>query len=43
MSESQQNIIEKVLKVINDCEAVEGMPYSVSKELKTLVRELQVV
>jgi len=42
MSQDQQNIIAKLLRVIEESEAVESMPFSTSKELKALVRELQV-
>jgi len=42
MSEIQQGIINELLKVISDSEACEGMPFSTSKELIYLLRELQV-
>jgi hypothetical protein len=42
MSEIQQGIINELLKVIKDSEACEGMPFSTSKELISLVRQLQV-
>lgn len=42
MSEDKMNVIEELLKVISDSQAVEGMPYSTAKELTSLVRMLQV-
>ena len=42
MSESQQTILTKAIKAIQDCEAVEGMPFSVSQEVIKLLFELKV-
>jgi len=42
MNEQQQSIIEELLTLIKDSETVEGMPYSTSRELISLVRMLQV-
>lgn len=40
MNKEQMDLISKALKVVKDCEAVEGMPLSTSKELIVLLNEL---
>jgi|GEM_PF-7021302 len=42
MSKEQQTIIKELLKVISDSQSCEGMPYSTSRELTSLVRQLEV-
>jgi len=42
MSEEQQTILTKAIKAIQDCEAVEGMPFSVSQKVIKLLFKLQV-
>ena len=42
MSKEQQSIIKQLLQAIKDSESCEGMPYSTSRELISLVRELEV-
>ena len=42
MSEEQQVILTKAIKTNQDCEAVEGMPFSVSQEVIKLLFELKV-
>lgn len=41
-SNKQYDIIQELLKVIGDSQSVEGMPYSTSRELICLVRQLEV-
>jgi len=40
---SKEEIIKELLRVIEESQKVEGMPFSTAKELLSLIRMLQIV